>query len=255
VPDRGDRTSSFLRQIPAAAGIFLSLGAVAAALTLLWLGMRSVMDIGGFCAEGGPYTIQTHCPKGVTAVMFGSIWGGMIGAGIYVWQTSKHRVPSLVWLFWPALFLSLGWNFLQYGIHPLGGGGLVWGWLICAIVFILMGGIPLAVVLPFMARRFMQGDGDTTGAPQSMSVLTPEVVRTAAGAFSALRKLRRSGVLEEALAGAVIGEPASPPQGGPTSDDIVSRLERLDALHRSGAIDDAEFEAAKHTLLQEEGRP
>ena len=28
---------------------------LAACLTLIWLGMRAVMDIGGACAEGGPF--------------------------------------------------------------------------------------------------------------------------------------------------------------------------------------------------------
>jgi hypothetical protein len=40
-------------------GLYL-LGVVgmAASITTIWLLMRSVMDIGGFCAEGGPYVIE-----------------------------------------------------------------------------------------------------------------------------------------------------------------------------------------------------
>ena len=37
-----------------AIGIFL----VAVGLTVLFLGMRSVMEIGGYCASGGPYEIR-----------------------------------------------------------------------------------------------------------------------------------------------------------------------------------------------------
>jgi hypothetical protein len=234
----------------AAVAIFLSLGAVACGLTMLWLGMRSVMDIGGFCAEGGPFVIEHHCPKGVPAIMQLSIWGGVIAGGIYVWQTIKHKIPSLVWLFWPALFLSLGWNFLQYGIDPPGGGGLVWGWLVCAILFILMGGVPLVIALPFMVRAYRKHDPESMAAPRPLAGLTPDVVRTAAGAFSAMRKIRKSGVLERAVAEAISTEPAAPAE--PRPDDIVSRLERLDALHRSGALSDAEYEAAKRALLSEE---
>jgi hypothetical protein len=247
VQDQGEST---LARSRGAVAIFISLGAVSAALTLLWLGMRSVMDIGGFCAEGGPYVIEHHCPKGVAAIMPLSIWGGLIAGGIYVWQTIKHKVPSLVWLFWPALFLSLGWNFLQYGIDPPGAGGLVWGWLICAILFILMGGIPLAVALPFMIRRYVRGDAESMSTPRAMAGLTPDVMRTAAGAFSAMRKLRTSGVLEQAVPEAM-SSPTVASERQP--DDIVSRLERLDALHRSGALDDAQYETAKMALLQEEG--
>jgi hypothetical protein len=83
-----------------------------------------------------------------------------------------------------------------------------------------------------------------------MTGLTPEVMRTAAGAFSAVRRLRKSG-FEQAATDALIGTPA--PSSAPPPGDIVSRLERLDALHRSGALDDAQYEAAKTALLQEEG--
>ena len=38
---------------------------MAASIVVIFLGMRAVLDIGGFCAEGGPYEIQTHCPDGV----------------------------------------------------------------------------------------------------------------------------------------------------------------------------------------------
>jgi hypothetical protein len=212
--------------------------------------MRSVMDIGGFCAEGGPFVIEHHCPKGVAAIMPLSIWGGVIAGGVYVWQTIKHKIPSLVWLFWPALFLSLGWNFLQYGISPPGGGGLVWGWLVCAILFILMGAIPLVVALPFMIRAYMKNDAAAMAAPRPLAGLTPDAVKSAAGAFRALRKLRKSGALEQAVAEAMADAPVRTTEA---ADDLVSRLERLDALHRSGALDDAQYEAAKRTLLQEEG--
>ena len=38
--------------------------ASAACLTVLFLCMRSVMDIGGSCASGGPYEIANPCPAG-----------------------------------------------------------------------------------------------------------------------------------------------------------------------------------------------
>ena len=143
--------------------IGLSLAGVACALTMVFLSMRAVMDVGGFCAEGGPFEIETHCPQGVPGVMVGSLWGGIILAGVYAWQVVRHGVPSFLGLLWPALFLSLGWNFLDYAFDPPGTqGGVVWGWLICGIVFMLMGGLPLLVMLPSTASR-ASGNGRRVG--------------------------------------------------------------------------------------------
>ena len=135
--------------------IGLSLAGVACGLTLLYLAMRSVMDVGGFCAEGGPFAIEQHCPQGVPGIMVGGILGGIVLAFVYVGVAVWRRIPSFAMLLWPALFLSLGWNFLEYAFDPPGtGGGVVWGWLICGIVFMLMGGLPLLVMLPATVRGF-----------------------------------------------------------------------------------------------------
>jgi Short C-terminal domain len=45
---------------------------------------------------------------------------------------------------------------------------------------------------------------------------------------------------------AVAAEPAPAPAAG---DDVVAKLQQLSQLHDSGALDDAEFEAAKQRLL------
>lgn len=134
------------RSLRAAVWIFFSLGGVACAVTLLFLAMRAVMEIGGACAEGGPYVPRQECPDGVPGILVGSIWGGLILAGVYVWNVVRHGVPSFAWLFWPALFLSLGWNFFEYALDPPGeGDGLVWGWLVCGVLFAVMGGGPLVL--------------------------------------------------------------------------------------------------------------
>ena len=53
---------------------------LAMCLTLVFLAMRAVMDVGGFCAEGGPYVIETHCPEGVPLVLIGGIFGLLTSA-------------------------------------------------------------------------------------------------------------------------------------------------------------------------------
>jgi hypothetical protein len=116
--------------------------AFAFCLTITYLGMRAIMRLGGFVASGGPYAIAHPAPRwswimpvsflvGFAAVFISFIAGSTLG-----W-------PSLMSLAWSALFLSTGWNFLEFGLHPPGGHGLAWGWLVCAGCFIPMGAVPL----------------------------------------------------------------------------------------------------------------
>lgn len=122
---------------------FVALTGTVAALTALFYGMRAVMDVGGVCGSGNtPYAIRTPCPSGVGGVMVGSILLGLVFLAVYAVSAVG---PNLTLLAWPALFLSLGWNFFEYGVDPPTGDGPVWGWLVCGIVFFAMGGIPLAL--------------------------------------------------------------------------------------------------------------
>ena len=43
--------------------------------------------------------------------------------------------------------------------------------------------------------------------------------------------------------------PPAPPAPAPTADDAASELERLAALHQSGALSDEEFATAKQNVL------
>ena len=199
--------------------IALTLGGVACALTIAFLAMRSVMNVGGFCAEGGAYKIRQHCPQGVPAVLVGSIWGGLILAFGYVWQVLRGGVPGFSMLLWPALFLSLGWNFFEFAFDPPGtGGGIVGGWLVCGVVFALMGGLPLLVALPATLRGFVRGHEARPGWPGGIPVA----------------HLQRIAARVQ-------------PSGSDTR--IVNELERLARLHEKGALDDEEYEAAKRKLL------
>ena len=112
---------------------------IGASETLMWLAMRSVMALGGAVASGGPYEIAVPSPGWLLALPASII------ALVIAMQTSKglsdsHDTPSLYLLAWSALFLMLGWNFLEFGLRAPGGGGLAIGWLVCAGTFALMGG-------------------------------------------------------------------------------------------------------------------
>jgi hypothetical protein len=130
---------------------FMCLVGIRAAFTALFFSMRSVMDIGGRCYSGNvgidPAVVR-QCPDGVAGLMIGAIFGGLILIGIYAFNAVG---PNLTLLAWPALFLSLGWNFLEYGFSPPDGSDdIVWGWLICGILFVLMGGVPLIFGIKFL---------------------------------------------------------------------------------------------------------
>lgn len=149
--------------------IWASLAGVAAGMTMLFMGMRAVMEIGGACASGNPpYEIAHPCPEGVAVLTFGGVWLGIIAAGVYAWKSLGHRIPTFLGFFWPALFISLGWNFLEFAFDPPFGEGVVWGWLIPGVMFMIMGGVPLWVVLKFWGRNGTR----PAAAPPGMKTLT-----------------------------------------------------------------------------------
>lgn len=62
---------------------------------------------------------------------------------------------------WVLLFGSLGWNFLEYGAFT---DGLVWGWIVCGVVFEAMALGALYVVLP-MGGSSWTPPGTTAESP------------------------------------------------------------------------------------------
>jgi hypothetical protein len=129
---------------------FAGLATVSAGLAILYFTMRIVMDVGGFCASGQTAFVIAHrCPTGAPGLMTGSIFVGLIGLGVYAISAFSINLTLLAW---PALFLSLGWNFLDYGLNAP-GGGTSGGWLFCGVLFLLMGGLPLI----FGVRAALQG--------------------------------------------------------------------------------------------------
>lgn len=195
----------------------VGIGGLAFSMTLLWLSMRVVMGIGGSCASGGPYVPAVECPDIVVAFTPLSILGLFVFGGLAAWGAAGLQGPwfGLIFLAWPALFLSLGWNFLEFGLNPPGAepGELAWGWLICAIVFGLMGGVPLVGVIL----------GIREAQPRSRSYAGGRVV-------------------------------IQPRPNTLRTDATTERLQRLARLRRDGQLTDAEFEAAKRATIDEPGR-
>jgi hypothetical protein len=191
--------------------------------------MRAVLDVGGFCAQGGPYEIRTPCPKGVAWIVPVSIFAGIASVGIGFLGVFREGGPRPYVFAWSALFLALGWNFLEYGFDPPDGGSAA-GWLVCGFAFVIMGGIPLVFLLsPAGARWSLWG-------PRSNGAKPPP--RSPAGIPSVGYHLARPAAANEGA--------------GAQSGDVVERLERLAALHEQGALDDHEYEIAKDEVLHDE---
>jgi hypothetical protein len=203
--------------------IVLTAGGVVMALTTLFVSMRTVMDIGGTCGSGGPYEIAHPCPGNVAGLLPAAIWGGLIFTGLYVLVALKFKVPSFVSLIWPALFLSLAYNFFDYGVR----GGVNGGWIVCGIVFALMGVVPLVWAVPHLWRVYVHGREDD---PKPWHVSTTGAAM--GSAVSAMKLLDR--------------------MGRTPNQDMTESLEQLDELHKRGALDDLEYAKAKDRVIRGE---
>jgi Short C-terminal domain len=221
--------------------LFAGMAGATAALTVLFLSMRSVMKVGGFCASGGPYVIQTPCPKGVAGLLIGSIWVGLICLGLYLWETIRLRGPNLAGLAWPALFLSLGYNFLEFGLRRTEGQGLVWGWVICGIVFVLMGGIPMVAVLATLGRSHE--------SPNRTVRASAKLLAAAQLAQAAVAATKWSWATSSGATASASSDTPDAPRAPSTNGGVVDELERLAELRHRGELSDDEYQAAKRRLL------
>jgi hypothetical protein len=256
--------------------IFLTLGTAIFifCLTLVYQSMRAVMDVGGACASGGAYEIRQQCPDGVAWVLPVGIFG-MFFAGIFTFLGVFPDGGPRPYVFaWSALFLALGWNFLDYGFDsPAPGGGTEVGWIICGVVFVLMGGVPLLALFAPRAARWAFWGPDSqraddylhpykpppvrkpktdTPAPES----TPDAAPTPSTVHSSTPYARTSPTPTATLVPEPAPAPVEPPPAGKqgvTKEGLVERLATLADLRERGMLDEDEYERAKAAVLDEEG--
>jgi hypothetical protein len=268
----GMRAGKVVRKV-----IFLTLGTAIFifCLTALYESMRAVMDVGGACASGGAYEIRQACPKGVGWVIPVSIFG-MFAAGIFTFLGVFDEGGPRPYVFaWSALFLALGWNFLDYGFNPPDHHDTVWGWVICGIVFVVMGGAPLLLLFsPRIARWSIWGP-DSRRADDYLHPYKPPPIRnpksnattpasTTSTVHSSTPYARTSVAAEPAPAlvpnpppkDLFVPPPAKTPPTPfaepPPKGDVVERLATLADLRERGMLDDDEYEKAKNAVLGEE---
>jgi len=233
-------------------GSLVGLAGVAFSLTLLSRSMRAVQAIGGVCRSGASATLITHpCPNGVAGVLPLSIFGGL--AFLFLFAISSGDTGrSLLLLAWPALFLTLGWNFLDYGLHLTTGSGISGGFLVCAVLFIVMGAVPLVWLLPQLWRVITgrSDPSDAPGAPGHVPLVGATSVQFTPPPSSS----------PPAWGTGTSVRMASPPAATATTTsgagkDVAGELERLASLHRRRELTDAEYEAAKAQAIANTGKP
>ncbi len=124
-----------------ALGSFVSWFGFAFCFSLLYLTAVTVTALGGYCASGGPYVIETECPDNVIAFTPLSIFGGLAAVVIAIVFAQGFGTPLIIWA-WPILFVGLGWTFFQSFITFGDITGIVIG-----VMFWLMGFAPLVLAL------------------------------------------------------------------------------------------------------------
>ena len=228
-------------------GSIVGFAGVAFSLTLLYKSMRAVQSVGGLCASGGPYQIAQTCPKGVAGLFPPVIIGGLIFLGLFFCAGERGRLAAV--LAWPALFLSLGCNVLGYGLHLTSGHGVNGAGLTCAVIFILMGGVPLIVLLPKLFEALTGSDGPAKqAASRSPSFGATSVRFIPADPPSAPHAGFGGPVVRFA------SDTSTPSLAPPTpTSDVTSALECLASLQRRGELTDAEYDAAKRQGLGPRG--
>ncbi|HEY3333858.1 MAG TPA: SHOCT domain-containing protein [Candidatus Limnocylindrales bacterium] len=271
------------------AKLAVGIAGLALCLTLVFLGMRAVMDVGGACADGGPYVSAQRCPQGSTVALLGGMFGLFLFGGIAMWYGARiggiwSAVPLLAW---SGLFLSLGGNFLDYGVlNTPEGEGIIWGWAICGVMFMVMGGAPLIGGLSVFGaaplRRSLGGTAAAGPGPGATGVRTvvlgPTVGGDGIGAFRAAsataaaasapapapEPARRAelAAISADMGAAVtqaLHESAAPDVDATPADNafdegtqaLLDRLERLADLRDRGLLAADEYETAKETIVRE----
>jgi hypothetical protein len=110
--------------------------------TFFFLGLYQsaavVIGLGGFCASGGPYVIETECPEAVIVFAPIGIFGMFAAAAVALSVARGFGVALVAWA-WPILFVGLG---IQFILGAVAGVGVISN-IIVGVLFIAMGLAPV----------------------------------------------------------------------------------------------------------------
>lgn len=153
----------------------VSIGCMAAILVMVPFAGMKLLDVGGFCAEGGPYVIRQECPEGVIPVLAGGLPLLFVFGIAYTLALPAGWRFLLVWG-WPILFLGLAAVFFisaftapdqSFAVAPF----------ITGIVMAGIGFLPLLGIQIVPSPRRAAGSGD----PSSGRSLALQLFSVAAG--------------------------------------------------------------------------
>jgi hypothetical protein len=152
------RPATPLGRVGGAAGSWLLF---AFSFSALLLASSTLISLGGYCATGGPYVIETACP-GVVVLFFPvGVIGSLVAVVVSVAAAHDFATPLYAWA-WPVFFGGLGIMFL---IGALSGVGIVSN-LLVAVVALALGLGPLVVGLRGGGlRTFLVGSRTVLGEP------------------------------------------------------------------------------------------
>jgi hypothetical protein len=101
-----------------------------------------VIGLGGFCASGGPYVIETECPESVVVFAPIGIFGMFAAAGAALFFARGFGVSLVAWA-WPILFVGLG---IQFILGAVSGVGVISN-VVVGVMFVVMGLVPVWFVI------------------------------------------------------------------------------------------------------------
>ena len=147
-------------------GAFLAVTGFACCLTCFNLGLLEILNMGGFVAAGGPYSIEHQAPSWFWIIPVSFITGVIF---MFVNFKCARRTGGLhiLILAWPALFISIGSGFLIKGISPPADVSetIVISWLICAAIFLAMGLAPLLFIFRAVYEVLCKGANSVFTGP------------------------------------------------------------------------------------------
>ena len=142
----------------------ISIGCMAAIFVMLPLAAMALLDVGGFCASGGPYVIRQECPTGVIPVLGAGIPLLFVFGFIYALALPAGWRALLVWG-WPLLFLELAVCFFISAFTAPGQsfavGPFITGLVMAGVAVIPVLGIP---VVPSPKRAARRGETSPRGS-------------------------------------------------------------------------------------------